>query len=133
GGIPPGGGPPRNGPTWQAVQWKVVGIPVRTLPAGVRRLVLAVVAVTVVLAPSAATLWVSTPSGADIQTRVAAITRSYGVVLLNPDEIPSTLAEAVVATEDERFYTHHGIDSIGLARALLYDASNRFLCQGGST
>src|SRR2546421_2693191 len=105
----------------------------RALPSGVRRFVLAVVAVTVVLGPSAATLWLSTPSGADIQARVAALTRSYGVVLLDPDEIPSTLAKAVVATEDERFYTHHGIDSIGLARALLYDVSNRCLCQGGST
>ena len=103
------------------------------LPAGVRRLLGAVVAAGVVLGPSAATLWVSTPSGTDIQARVAALTRSYGVALLNPDEIPSTLAKAVVATEDERFYTHHGIDSIGLARALLYDASNRCLCQGGST
>ena len=103
------------------------------LPAGVRRLLGAVVAAGVVLGPSAATLWVSTPSRTDIQARVAALTRSYGVALLNPDEIPSTLAKAVVATEDERFYTHHGIDSIGLARALLYDASNRCLCQGGST
>jgi membrane peptidoglycan carboxypeptidase len=105
----------------------------RALPSAVRRFVLAVVAVTVVLGPSAATLWLSTPSGTDIQARVAALTRSYGVVLLDPDEIPSTLAKAVVATEDERFYTHHGIDSIGLARALLYDVSNRCLCQGGST
>src|SRR5437763_6786992 len=103
------------------------------LPAGVRRLLGAVVGAGVVLGPSAATLWVSTPAGTDVQARVAALTRSYGVALLNPDEIPSTLAKAVVATEDERFYTHHGIDSIGLARALLYDASNRCLCQGGST
>jgi penicillin-binding protein 1A len=105
----------------------------RALPAGVRRVLLAVVAVVVVLGPSAATLWVSTPSGTDVQARVGALTRSYGVVLLNPDEIPATLAKAVVATEDERFYTHHGIDSIGLARALLYDSTNRCFCQGGST
>src|SRR5438309_4142691 len=103
------------------------------LPAGVRRLLGAVVAAGVVLGPSAATLWLSTPSGTDIQARVAALTRSYGVVLLDPDEIPSTLAQAVVATEDERFYQHHGIDSVGLARAVLYDVSNRCLCQGGST
>lgn len=105
----------------------------RKLPVGVRRLLLAIVAMVVVLAPSAATLWVSTPSGTDIQARVAALTNSYGVVLLKPDEIPPTLAKAVVATEDERFYTHHGIDSIGLTRALLYDATNRCFCQGGST
>jgi len=105
----------------------------RTLPAVVRRFLLAMLAAMVVVGPSAATLWVSTPSGMDIQARVATLTGSYGVVLLSPDEIPATLAKAVVATEDERFYTHHGIDSIGLARALLYDATNRCFCQGGST
>jgi len=43
------------------------------------------------------------------------------------------LANAVVATEDERFYSHHGVDSIGIGRALLYDVTNVCLCQGGST
>ncbi len=103
------------------------------VPVGARRLALAIVAVAVVLGPSAATLWVSTPSGNDIQARVTDLTHSYGVPLLGPGEVPDILAKAVVATEDERFYTHHGIDSIGLARALLYDATNRCLCQGGST
>ena len=87
----------------------------------------------VVVAPGAATLWVSTPSGADIQDRVLAATRSHGVGLLSPSQVPRVLAEAVVATEDERFYAHHGVDSIGLGRALLYDAANLCPCQGGST
>ena len=39
----------------------------------------------------------------------------------------------MVATEDERFYEHHGIDTIGLGRAVLYDATHYCLCQGGST
>jgi membrane peptidoglycan carboxypeptidase len=47
--------------------------------------------------------------------------------------VPSQLADAVIAIEDERFYQHHGIDSIGLGRALLYDVTNLCLCQGGST
>ena len=38
-----------------------------------------------------------------------------------------------MATEDERFYEHHGIDVIGLARAVLYDVSHLCACQGGST
>jgi membrane peptidoglycan carboxypeptidase len=40
---------------------------------------------------------------------------------------------AIVATEDERFYRHHGIDLIGLTRAVAYDASHITLSQGGST
>src|SRR5438128_11374727 len=83
--------------------------------------------------PGAATLWIWTPDGADVQQRVRAVTEAYGVPILSPDEVPQTLANAVVATEDERFYSHHGVDSIGLGRALLYDVVNVCLCQGGST
>ena len=39
----------------------------------------------------------------------------------------------MVATEDSRFYSHHGIDTVGLARAVVYDATNRCFCEGGST
>jgi membrane peptidoglycan carboxypeptidase len=78
-------------------------------------------------------LWVWAPSGQDIQQRVRELTDHHGVVLLKEDDVPPLLAKAVVATEDERFYSHHGIDSIGLSRAALYDASNLCLCQGGST
>jgi penicillin-binding protein 1A len=104
-----------------------------SLPGAARRVALVLVAVAVVLGPILTTLWVSTPSGTDVQARVHDLTLHYGVVLLGPGDIPTPLAKAVVATEDERFYTHHGIDSVGLARALIYDASNRCLCQGGST
>ena len=83
--------------------------------------------------PSAATLWVYSPDPSDVQARVAALTTSYGVPLLTSDEVPAQLANAVVAIEDERFFQHHGVDSIGLARAILYDVVNTCLCQGGST
>jgi penicillin-binding protein 1A len=98
-----------------------------------RRLALALAAAAVVLIPSAVTLWVSTPSGTDIQERVRALTVQHGVVLLSADQIPPVLAQAVVATEDERFYSHHGIDTIGLGRAFLYDVTHACHCEGGST
>jgi len=106
---------------------------VKRVPAPVRRLGLAVLVFVALAGPSAATLWAFTPSGADIQARVTGLTASYGVPLLAEDEVPDVLARAVVATEDERFYAHHGIDSLGLARAVLYDVANACLCQGGST
>jgi penicillin-binding protein 1A len=105
----------------------------RVLPLAVQRIFIALVLLVVVTGPSVATLWVSTPSATDVQSRVEDLTRHYGVVLLGPGDIPTILAKAVVATEDERFYTHHGVDSIGLGRAFLYDAAHRCLCQGGST
>jgi membrane peptidoglycan carboxypeptidase len=98
-----------------------------------RRLALALAVIAAVLAPSAATLWISTPDVSDIQQRVEALTSSYGVPLLGENDVPTQLSEAVVATEDERFYEHHGVDSLGLARAVLYDVVNVCLCQGGST
>ncbi len=103
------------------------------LPVPAQRLALSLVAIVVMASPSAITLWVSTPSADDIQQRVVDATRSHGVDLLNEDEVPLLLAQAVVATEDERFYAHHGIDTIGLGRAFLYDVTHLCLCQGGST
>src|SRR5438067_12939966 len=80
-----------------------------------------------------ATLWVWTPGGADVQARVQALARSHSSRVLGQDEVPSQLAEAVIASEDERCYQHHGIDSLGLGRPALDDATNLCLSQGGST
>jgi penicillin-binding protein 1A len=47
--------------------------------------------------------------------------------------MPLVLQRAVVATEDERFYGHHGIDIIGVLRALPYDATHLSFAEGAST
>jgi penicillin-binding protein 1A len=47
--------------------------------------------------------------------------------------MPLILREAVVATEDERFYRHHGIDIIGVIRALPYDLTHLSFAEGAST
>jgi penicillin-binding protein 1A len=98
-----------------------------------RRAALTLILIAFLAAPSAITLWVSTPSTDDIQQRVLVATRAHGVVLLAEADVPPLLAQAVVATEDERFYEHHGMDTIGLGRAFLYDATHSCFCQGGST
>jgi membrane peptidoglycan carboxypeptidase len=98
-----------------------------------RRLAVTLITLAAVVIPSLVTMWVLTPPGDDVQQRVHARADALGVALLSPDGIPPLLANAVIATEDERFYQHHGIDSIGLGRAFLYDATNFCLCQGGST
>jgi penicillin-binding protein 1A len=43
------------------------------------------------------------------------------------------LRDAVVATEDERFYRHHGIDVLGVLRAIPYDLVHLSYAQGAST
>jgi penicillin-binding protein 1A len=49
------------------------------------------------------------------------------------DQIPKTVVDAVVATEDRNFFHHFGIDPWGLLRALFVDLRSRRLVQGGST
>lgn len=48
-------------------------------------------------------------------------------------EIPPQLVDAVVAIEDRRFFTHHGIDIRSIVRAAVNNVRNRKKLQGGST
>ena len=48
-------------------------------------------------------------------------------------DIPPVLAEALVATEDNRFYEHSGIDLKGILRAAVADLLAGEFVQGGST
>src|ERR1700689_1266203 len=48
-------------------------------------------------------------------------------------ELPAYVPNAFVAVEDRRFYSHHGIDPLGIARALVADVLHRGASQGGST
>ncbi len=49
------------------------------------------------------------------------------------NEIAPTVPEAVIATEDRRFYSHFGLDVIGTARALIRNLIAGGYVQGGST
>ncbi|HEX9809712.1 MAG TPA: PBP1A family penicillin-binding protein [Alphaproteobacteria bacterium] len=48
-------------------------------------------------------------------------------------ELPPHVPRAVVAVEDARFYSHFGLDLIGLARAVLVNLREGRIVQGGST
>ena len=61
---------------------------------------------------------------------------SYGDVFtqfMQYDEIPQNLVNAVIATEDRRFFSHIGVDFRGLARAVVVNAVKGGVRQGGST
>jgi penicillin-binding protein 1A len=48
-------------------------------------------------------------------------------------EVPPYLPKAFVAIEDRRFYSHWGIDPVGIGRAVLRNLTGRGVVQGGST
>jgi penicillin-binding protein 1A len=48
-------------------------------------------------------------------------------------ELPPYLPKAFIAIEDRRFYSHFGIDPIGIARAAATNLLHRGVSQGGST
>lgn len=49
------------------------------------------------------------------------------------DQIPKVVEEAFIATEDSRFYEHHGIDFKRTAKAIFENITGGFGSQGGST
>ncbi|GHD38897.1 penicillin-binding protein 1A [Thalassobaculum fulvum] len=61
---------------------------------------------------------------------------SFGPIYGDPltvDQLPKHLVQAVIATEDRRFYDHPGVDPIGLARAAWTNLMAGRVVQGGST
>jgi penicillin-binding protein 1A len=71
-----------------------------------------------------------------IYTKDGKLISQYGVKRRIPvklEDVPQQLIDAILATEDSRFYEHHGIDPIGIARAavsLILTGEKR---QGAST
>ncbi len=49
------------------------------------------------------------------------------------EHVPKKLIEAVLATEDSRFYEHHGLDPVGIMRAVSVAISKGGASQGAST
>lgn len=48
-------------------------------------------------------------------------------------QVPKDLQNAFIATEDNRFYSHHGVDPIGIMRAIWVDIAHDGVAEGGST
>jgi len=48
-------------------------------------------------------------------------------------QIPKALRDAIIATEDARFYQHHGVDPTGVGRAVYQNFRRGRIVEGGST
>jgi penicillin-binding protein 1A len=69
----------------------------------------------------------------DGHTILAVLRGSQSRVLVQSDQISPWIKQAIVATEDKRFYEHRGVDIRGMARALWADIRHKGTVQGGST
>src|SRR3989475_6567931 len=52
---------------------------------------------------------------------------------LSFSDLPPVLVHAITSIEDRRFFDHHGLDIFGVARALIRNAGDERMAQGGST
>jgi penicillin-binding protein 1A len=71
-----------------------------------------------------------------IYTRDGKLIASFGEQRLIPvryDQLPQKLVQAFLATEDDRFFQHHGVDWQGILRAALANLKAGGIRQGAST
>ena len=74
--------------------------------------------------------------GITIEAEDGHVIANYGDVYgqyMPYDQIPKSLVLAVIATEDRRFFEHHGVDFFGIARAMVTNLARGHMVQGGST
>ncbi|MEM1240997.1 MAG: PBP1A family penicillin-binding protein [Cyanobacteria bacterium P01_H01_bin.26] len=74
------------------------------------------------------TITIKADDGSILQ-KIGPATQEY----LEYDDIPDTLIQGFIASEDRRFYEHEGIDYKGIARAMKSNLRNRQLVEGAST
>jgi penicillin-binding protein 1A len=79
------------------------------------------------------TAWIESPTPSALAAHVQARLRGTGGKIVGLAAVSTVFREAVVATEDERFYRHDGIDVIGVLRALPYDVTHLSFAEGAST
>jgi membrane peptidoglycan carboxypeptidase len=126
--------PARRGPNGRS--W-VTPVPVRRRHPFRRLLLIAVVVAVIGLATRAYLLSVYAP-GLESEARTVPARVHAGLAQENAPYTPlgSTsldVQHAIVAIEDHRFYSHPGVDPLGIARALWVNAQNQHVDQGGST
>jgi penicillin-binding protein 1A len=82
-----------------------------------RRILLTCVALLLVAVLAFVTIWNVTPGVSDAQARTAAIVAEHGGIS-DRGIPPQKVSRAIVATEDSRFYSHHGLDPQSIVRGL---------------
>jgi membrane peptidoglycan carboxypeptidase len=84
-----------------------------------RRILIALLVFLLLVAATFGLAWALTPGVSDAKARTQAIVTSHGGIS-DDGTSPTRVAQAMVATEDARFYSHSGIDPKGVARGVLH-------------
>ena len=69
----------------------------------------------------------------DLSGRLLATRGEFYAEAVSLKQLPRHVPQAFIAIEDRRFYSHYGVDPVGVARALAANAMRRGVAQGGST
>lgn len=80
--------------------------------------------------PKGYTTFIYDPNGVELQ---ALHTQDANRIYVEFDQIPQHLKDAIIAIEDERFYSHIGIDLRGILRAIFVNLKDGDMSEGAST
>jgi len=69
----------------------------------------------------------------DLQGHPLAMRGDMGGAAVPLKDLPRHVSQAFLAIEDRRFYSHYGVDPLGISRALIANILRRGVAQGGST
>ena len=133
----PGGAPRLFARRW--LRWTLIGIGVLTLLTGAAVGVAALWAVTILprSLPSVTALETLQPiQGSKVYDDNDELLTELHVerrIFVPLAQMPQSLRDAVIATEDRRFYSHWGVDPIGIARAIVQNYRRGRIVEGGST
>lgn len=133
GGFDGGDGLPPAAPTKRRIRWGrwiIRGLAVVIL------LFVAAVAWLAITAPLSKSLRPPAPPSITLLAADGTPIARRGAVIGKPvdvSKLPDHVAQAFIAIEDRRFYSHWGVDPRGIARAMFHNVSSSGGSQGGST
>jgi membrane peptidoglycan carboxypeptidase len=125
---------PRSARVPAAAPWLVTwrGL-ARPAPRVTRRSVVVSTALLALVLVAAIWAWVATPGIDGLRAHVRLEAARHHTAYTPLGAVAPVMRYALVASEDQRFYQHKGIDVFGIARALVDDARSGAFVEGGST
>jgi penicillin-binding protein 1A len=98
----------------------------------VKVLAITAVVVIVVFAVAIGLLWIATPSASEATQIAADQARQHGIAYPGP-AVPATFSNALIATEDHRYFSEQGVDPVAVIRLIASKITGNTSDQGGAT